>query len=52
MSPVAQDIIYGVVAVVVIVAGVFARAWMRRAVYAKMNQPGKKKSALQKFFGW
>jgi glucose uptake protein GlcU len=52
MPPIVQDVILGVAAVVVIVAGVFARAWMRKAVYEKMNQPGKKKSALQKFFGW
>lgn len=30
----------------------YARRAMRRAVYQKMNQPGKQKSALQKFFGW
>lgn len=31
---------------------VYARTKMRRAVYNKMNQPGKQKSAIQKWFGW
>ncbi len=52
MSQAIQDAIYVVGALVVIGVAVAARTWMRRAVYAKMNQPGKQKSALQKFFGW
>ncbi len=43
-------LIVALVAVVVLLA--FARMWMRRAVYNKMNQPGKQKSAIQKWFGW
>ena len=39
-------------ALVVIVLAVFARSFLRQKVYQQMNQPGKKKSALQKFFGW
>jgi hypothetical protein len=39
-------------AVVLIVVAVVARGWMRQKVYQQMNQPGKKKSAIQKFFGW
>lgn len=38
--------------VILIVLLMYARRAMRRAVYQKMNQPGKPKSALQKFFGW
>jgi hypothetical protein len=52
MSPAIQNILYGVGGIVLIGAAMAARVWMRRAVYAKMNQPGKQKSALQKFFGW
>ena len=39
-------------AVVVIVAAVVARIFLRQKLYQRMNQPGKQKSALQKFFGW
>lgn len=35
-----------------IVVAVVARGWMRQKLYQQMNQPGKKKSAIQRFFGW
>jgi hypothetical protein len=43
-----------VVAGLVILIGLlaFARRWMRSALYDKMNQPGKQKSAIQKWLGW
>ncbi len=46
------NVVLIVALVVLIVLLAFARRWMRRAVYVKMNQPGKQKSAIQKWFGW
>lgn len=39
-------------AVALIVVAVVSRRLLRRKVYQQMNQPGKQKSAIQKFFGW
>jgi hypothetical protein len=52
MPQAVQDTLYIIGGVALIAVALVARVWMRRAVYAKMNQPGKQKSALQKFFGW
>ena len=52
MPQVVENALIIVGCIVVLAGAVSARVWMRRAVYQKMNQPGKQKSALQKFFGW
>jgi hypothetical protein len=46
------NILVIVALVALIVVLVYARRQMRRAVYNKMNQPGKQKSAIQKWLGW
>lgn len=46
------NVVVIVALVILIVLLVFARRWMRRAVYNSMNQPGKQKSAIQKWLGW